>query len=171
MLPVMIAFIDEDRRYRFEQADGGLVRAAARRAARPDDPRAAGRRSLGDARTARRGRLRRRAQVLRRRLQASDPRQFGGSGELHPVDGFVGTGARAHHPRPGRDRAARRGTGAARKRGALPPDRRPGADLDVGHAARPDARLRQRRLYAIRRRDPRGGVHARLARAYPSRRP
>ena len=83
------------------------------------------------------------------------------------------TGARDHHRRPGRDRAARRRAGAARERGAVPADRQFRAGHDVGDPARPGPRLRQRRLCRVRVRAglrPRGGADARLACADPSRR-
>ena len=64
----------------------------------------------------------------------------------------------------GRHRAARRRAGAARERGAVPADRRLGAGADVGDAARPHARLRQRCLCRVRRRHARGsGADDRLA--------
>ncbi len=49
-------------------------------------------------------------------------------------------GARCHRAEGGR-------AGASRKRGPVPQDREPGAGADVGDQARPDPRLRQRRLY------------------------
>ena len=63
--------------------------------------------------------------------------------------------------------------GAARERGAVPADRQFGAGDDVGHPARPRARLRQRRLCRFRRRSgqrPRGRREARLAHPHPPRR-
>ena len=59
----------------------------------------------------------------------------------------------------GRDRAARRRARDEGERGAVPADRQLRAGDDVGDAARPRARLRQRRLCRVRlraRRRPRG---------------
>ena len=163
-LPVMIAFCDAELRYRF------VNRALADWFERPRSDilgrtmrEVLGEQAYRDAR----------ADARRRRWPASGsgsrpisdhptPRTARGPGRLYPADRRRRARRRADHAGPGHHRAARRRARAQGKRGALPPHRRFRAGADVGDAARPQPRLRQRRLCRIDRGQPRRGAAARL---------
>ena len=113
------------------------------------------------------------AAVPRERDRASRARDGGDPDRLRAVGRLVRAGQRDHRAGHRRDRAARRRARAARERGAVPADRQLGAGDDVGDAARPGARFRQRGLCAVRVRPglrPRAGADDRLAHAHPPRR-
>ncbi len=140
-----------------------MVRADALVDPRADLERVDRRGGLRRARAADRQGASGRAAILRLRLRPPVARVARGADELRSLGRWVGRSAGSVDPGPGRDRAADRGAGSARKRGALPAHRRPGAGTDVGHPARPNARFRQRGLRRFRRRNARGRLQARLA--------